>query len=227
MLDFRDRHNITDEVEVIPIRKASEAYERFIGLLFLLGLLGLCSCSRGPSLPPLSPDAVVLAFGDSITFGTGALPGESYPAVLEGLIGRRVVNAGVPGETTAEGRLRLASLLDEQRPALLLLCLGGNDFLQHRDESRTDENLRAMVRLARERGVAVVLIAVPRFGFGLRIPKLYGKIARDSAIPLEQEALQKILSAGSLKSDPIHPNAAGYRILAESVARLLGAAGAL
>lgn len=198
-----------------------------IKFLFILGLLGLCSCSGTPPLPPLSSDAVVLAFGDSITFGTGASPGESYPAVLEGLIGRRVVNAGVPGETTAEGRLRLVSLLDEQRPALLLLCLGGNDFLQRQDESRTDENLRAMVGLARERGVAVVLIAVPRLGFGLRIPKLYGKIARDSGIPLEQEALKKILSAGSLKSDQIHPNAAGYRILAESVAGLLGAAGAL
>lgn len=211
----------------IERRKISGTAMTTIKFLLILGLLGLCSCSGTPSLSPLSSDAVVLAFGDSITFGTGASPGESYPAVLEGLIGRRVVNAGVPGETTAEGRLRLVSLLDEQRPALLLLCLGGNDFLQRQDESRTDENLRAMVGLARERGVAVVLIAVPRLGFGLRIPKLYGKIARDAGIPLEQEALKEILSAGGLKSDPIHPNAAGYRILAQSVAGLLGAAGAL
>jgi len=193
-----------------------------IRFLLILGLLIFCSCSKTPQLAALPPDAVVLAFGDSITFGTGAAPGESYPAVLERLIGRRVVNAGVPGETTAEGRARLAAVLDEQRPALLLLCLGGNDFLQHQDESRTDDNLRAMVALARERGIAVVLIAVPRLGFGLEVPKLYEKIARDSAIPLERKALKKILSTGSLKSDPIHPNAAGYRILAESVARLLG-----
>lgn len=193
----------------------------------VLGLLSLCSCTKTPQLAALSPDAVVLAFGDSITFGTGAAPGESYPAVLEGLISRRVVNAGVPGETTAQGRARLAAVLDEQRPELLLLCLGGNDFLQHQDESRTDDNLRAMVTLAQERGIAVVLIAVPRLGFGLEVPKLYGMIARDSAIPLERKALKKILSSDSLKSDPIHPNAAGYRILAESVARLLGTAGAL
>lgn len=200
-----------------------------IGIRFLviLGLLVLCSCNKAPQLAALPPDAVVLAFGDSITFGTGAAPGESYPAVLERLIGRRVVNAGVPGERTAEGRERLAAVLDEQRPALLLLCLGGNDFLQHQDESLTDANLRAMVALSRERGVAVVLIAVPRLGFGLEVPKLYGKIARDSVIPLERKALKKILSTGSLKSDPIHPNAAGYRILAESVARVLSAAGAL
>jgi len=198
-----------------------------IRFLLVLWLLALCSCSKTPQMAALPPDAVVLAFGDSITFGTGAAPGESYPAVLEGLIGRRVVNAGVPGETTAQGRARLAAVLDEQRPALLLLCLGGNDFLQHQEESRTDDNLRAMVALAQERGVAVVLIAVPRLGFGLEVPKLYGMIAGDSAIPLERKALKKILSSGSLKSDPIHPNAAGYRILAESVARLLRAAGAL
>jgi len=198
-----------------------------IRFLLVLWLLVLCSCSKTPQMAALPPDAVVLAFGDSITFGTGAAPGESYPAVLEGLIGRRVVNAGVPGETTAQGRARLAAVLDEQRPALLLLCLGGNDFLQHQDESRTDDNLRTMVALAQERGVAVVLIAVPRLGFGLEVPKLYERIARDSAIPLERKALKKILSTGSLKSDPIHPNAAGYRILAESVARLLDAAGAL
>ncbi|MSM40163.1 MAG: arylesterase [Geobacter sp.] len=198
-----------------------------IRLFLILGLLVLCSCSKAPQLAALPPDAVVLAFGDSITFGSGAAPGESYPAVLEGLIGRRVVNAGVPGETTAQGRARLAAALDEQRPALLLLCLGGNDFLQHQDESRTDDNLRAMVALAQERGVAVVLIAVPRLGFGLEVPKLYEKIAKDSSIPLERKVLKKILSTGSLKSDLIHPNAAGYRILAESVARLIGAAGAL
>lgn len=198
-----------------------------IGLLLMLLLVAVCSCSKTPRLAALESDAVVLAFGDSITFGTGATPGESYPAVLEGLIGRRVVNAGVPGETTAGGMARLAAALDEHKPALVLLCLGGNDFLQHQDESRTAENLRAMVSLARERGVAVALIAVPRLGFGLEVPKFYKEIARDAAIPLEGSALKKILSTASLKSDPIHPNARGYRILAESIATLLHDSGAL
>jgi lysophospholipase L1-like esterase len=193
----------------------------------ILCLFFLCSCSKTPRLSPLPADAVVLAFGDSITFGTGVAPTESYPAVLEGLIGRRVVNAGVPGDTTAEGRERLAAVLDEQRPALLLLCLGGNDFLRHQDEKDTVDNLRAMVALARDKGCPVVLIAVPRLGFRLEVPKLYGEIAGDLAIPLEKKALKKILSTSSLKSDLIHPNAAGYRVLAESVHRLLRDCGAL
>jgi len=168
-----------------------------------------------------------LAFGDSITFGTGAATAESYPSVLEKLIGRRVVNAGVPGEVTAEGRVRLVSVLDEYNPALMILCLGGNDFLRHQDKNKTAENLKAMISLARSRGISVVLISVPKLRLWLRVPKFYGELANEFAIPLEGKALKQILSKRSLKSDAIHPNAAGYTILAESVAQLLRNSGAL
>ncbi len=198
-----------------------------IRLLLILGLFLLCSCRKVPKLATLPSDAVLLAFGDSITFGTGAAPAESYPSILESIIGRRVVNAGVPGEGTGEGKERLASVLDEQRPALMILCLGGNDFLQHQHETQSAENLRAMITLARKRGVEVMLIAVPKLGFGLEVPKFYREISNECAIPVEGKALKQILSTSSLKSDPIHPNAAGYRILAESVAKKLHDSGAL
>jgi lysophospholipase L1-like esterase len=197
------------------------------GLLFICGVFTLFSCSKTPQIAKLSSDGIVLAFGDSITFGTGAAPSESYPSVLEKLIGRRVVNAGVPGEVTAEGRVRLTSVLDEYNPALMLLCLGGNDFLRHQDESKTIENLRAMISLAKSRGVSVVLISVPKLGFGLEVPKFYGKLAREFSIPLEGKTLKQILSKNSLKSDAIHPSASGYAILAESVSQLLRNSGAL
>jgi lysophospholipase L1-like esterase len=197
------------------------------GYVWLLALLLLSACSRAPQLAPLPTDGVVLAFGDSLTFGTGARPEESYPAVLEQLTGKRVVNAGVPGEVTAEGRTRLPGALDEHRPALLILCLGGNDFLRHQDEKEAEVNLREMVRMARERGSDVLLVGVPRLGFGLEVPSLYRSIARDAGIPLEEKALMRILADKSLKSDPIHPNAAGYRQLAEALARALQRAGAV
>jgi acyl-CoA thioesterase-1 len=201
---------------------------RFVtGLVLICGLMVFFSCSKMPQIAKLPSDGVVLAFGDSITFGTGVAPAESYPSVLEKLIGRRVVNAGVPGEVTAEGRVRLASVLDEYNPGLMILCLGGNDFLRHQDETGTAENLRAMISLARSRGVSVLLIGVPKLGLGLEMPKLYGELAKEFAIPLEGKALKQILSKGSLKSDAIHPNAAGYSILAESVAQLLRNSGAL
>jgi lysophospholipase L1-like esterase len=137
------------------------------------------------------------------------------------------VNAGVPGEVTAEGRVRLASVLEENNPALMILCLGGNDFLRHQDETKTAENLRAMISLAQSRGVGVVLISVPKLGLGLEVPKFYGEIAKEFAIPLEGKILKQILSKSSLKSDAIHPNATGYSILAESVAQLLRNSGVL
>lgn len=184
-------------------------------------------CSPKAQLPALSADAIVLAFGDSITYGTGAATPESYPAVLEGLIHRRVVNAGVPGELTAEGLARLPEVLDREKPALLILCHGGNDTLRHLDERQTADNLRAMVRLARERGIAVVLLGVPAFSLSLTPPPFYREVATEAGIPFDGKSLPDILGKGSLKSDYIHPNAAGYRRLAEAIAKLLEKSGAL
>ena len=189
--------------------------------------LVLAGCTPPPELEPLAADAVVLAFGDSLTFGTGAGPGESYPEVLSGLIGRTVVSAGVPGEVSADGLLRLPALLDREQPALLLLCHGGNDQLQRLDPNRLADNLRAMIRHARDRNIAVVLIAVPAPGLSLRPLPLYAGIADEFGLAADLETVADILGDRALKSDYIHPNAAGYRRLALAVADLLRAAGAV
>jgi lysophospholipase L1-like esterase len=196
-------------------------------LLIALALSGLQSCSAGTKLPRLSGDSVILAFGDSLTFGTGAEPGDSYPAVLSKLIGRRVVNAGVPGEVTAEGLSRLPRLLEETRPALLILCHGGNDLLRRLEQPQAAGNLRAMIRLAQEGRISVVMIAVPSPGLSLSPPSYYRELAAEMKIPVEEKALAAILSDRSLKADYIHPNAAGYRMLAEAIAALLKKSGAV
>jgi lysophospholipase L1-like esterase len=192
-----------------------------ICLFVLLSTLLLASCQKAEKLPPLASDAVILAFGDSLTYGSGAARTESYPAILTTLIGRKVINAGVPGEVSEEGRARLAAVLDETQPALLILCHGGNDFLRRRDPAQVKENLHAMVQSARERGIAVVLVAVPTLGFGLQVPPLYAEVASEAGIPLEGDILADILADSALKSDPIHPNAAGYKELALALEKLL------
>jgi lysophospholipase L1-like esterase len=167
---------------------------------------------------------VILAFGDSLTHGNGAAEGQSYPEVLGGLLGRTVINAGVPGELSAAGLARLPRLLDESRPQLVILCHGGNDFLQRLDRAQTAANLTAMIELSRARGVDVVLVGVPEFGLILNPPEFYRETAKRFAIPYEGEIVSNLLGDRDYKSDAIHPNAAGYRRMAEALHALIKSA---
>jgi acyl-CoA thioesterase-1 len=190
-------------------------------------VLLLCGCGERPKLERLPSDAVVLAFGDSLTFGTGAAEAESYPAQLESMIGRRVVRAGVPGEVTAQALARLPAALDEHAPRLLLLCIGGNDFLRRLGNPQAERNVREMVKLARSRGVAVMLIGTPEPGFTVSPPAFYSSIAKEFRLPYEEGIIGQVLKDASLKADPIHPNASGYRVIAERVADQLKRSGAI
>lgn len=193
-----------------------------------LGPLALAGCGRDKAaLDRLAADAVILAFGDSLTFGTGASTNQSYPAQLERLVGRKVVAAGVPGEVSAAGLARLPGVLEYVQPKLLILCHGGNDFLRRLDDAQVADNIRAMIRLARRHGAGVLLIGVPKPGFFPSAPGFYADIAAEFAVPYEETALKKILSDNALKSDLIHPNAAGYSMMAQALAELLKQSGAV
>ena len=202
-----------------------QALRRAFILLLLVLLAG--GCGERPKLERLPSDAIVLAFGDSLTFGTGAGEDESYPAQLESLIGRRVVRAGVPGEVTAQALARLPAALDEHAPRLLLLCIGGNDFLRRLGNQQAERNVREMVKLARSRGVAVLLIGTPEPGFTVTPPAFYSSIAKEFRLPYEEGIVGQVLKDASLKADPIHPNARGYRLIAERVADQLKRSGAI
>ena len=192
-----------------------------IGIGLLATLLAAAGCGRAPAVRPLAPDAVILAFGDSLTAGTGAEAGESYPDVLQARLQRTVVNAGRPGELSSDGLARLPRLLEQHRPALVVLCHGGNDFLRQLPRPETERHLAAMIRLLRERDIDVILLGVPAPGLLARPPPLYRDLARRQRVPYDGKILPRILSDPALKSDPIHPNAAGYRQLAEGIARLV------
>jgi len=190
-------------------------------------LLLLWGCGERPRLEPLPSDAVVLAFGDSLTYGSGAAENESYPAQLEKMIGRRVVRAGVPGEVTADALERLPAALDEHAPRLLLLCIGGNDFLRRLGNAQAERNVREMVKLARSRGIAVLLIGTPEPGFTVSPPAFYAGIAKEYRLPYEENIIGEVLKDRTLKSDPIHPNALGYKRIAERLATSLKERGAI
>lgn len=198
---------------------------RWAGVLCLALLLPACGVD--PSLSPLPPGARILAFGDSLTHGTGAGNGDSYPQVLAALSGREVIAAGVPGELSAQGLARLPEVLAETRPALVLLCHGGNDMLRRRPQARAAENISAMIALIRASGAEVVLIGVPQPSLLLSAADFYTGIAEREAVVFEADALADILGDAGLKADPVHPNAEGYRELATRLHHLLHKAGAL
>lgn len=196
--------------------------------LALLIIAALAGCGeRVPRIPAVAPNEVVVAFGDSLTYGTGAAESESYPAVLAQLIGRRVVRSGVPGEVTAQGLARLPQVIEEHRPALVIVCLGGNDMLRRVDEQQIRSNLRQIITTIRGRGISVVLVGVPRPALLTSAATFYGELAKEYGIPYEGKVLNDIMHQLDLKADTIHPNAKGYRRMAEAIAALLKQAGAV
>jgi acyl-CoA thioesterase I len=195
----------------------------------LAGALALGACGRKqPSAgAALTAGSVVLALGDSITFGTGADSAAAYPAQLAELTGWNVVNAGVPGDSAAQAAERLPALLLEHKPALVLISAGGNDFLRHTPAAETDSALRSAIAAARDAGAQVLVVAVPQpsigaaLGVGLSDHPLYAKLADELKVPLHADGWAKVLGDERLRSDPIHANAKGYRAFAEGLAATL------
>jgi lysophospholipase L1-like esterase len=194
-------------------------------VFFVLCLLA--ACDRAPTLAKLDSHDVIVAFGDSLTHGTGASEDTAYPAVLATLTGRTVINAGVPGDTTSSALQRLPEVLAEHEPRLVLICLGGNDMLRKQPEAATENNLRLLVQTIRASGADVVLIGVPAPKLFGGAPDFYDRVAEDMGLPLERDIFSDVLKDNRLKSDPIHANAAGYRVVAERLAEFLREAGAL
>lgn len=192
----------------------------------LLCVLAGCA-DHSPQLTRLAASDTILAFGDSLTHGTGAAETESYPAVLAQLVGRKVVGAGVPGETSAQGLERLPALLDEVQPRLVIVCLGGNDMLRQMGDAQVARNLREILKIIRGRGAQAVLVGVPKPALITSAPAFYAEVAREYAVPYEGSIVTSVLYKPALRSDPIHPNALGYRQIAEALAELLRKAGAV
>ncbi|WP_234085987.1 GDSL-type esterase/lipase family protein [Azonexus sp. R2A61] len=190
----------------------------FLATLAGSGLAALLAgCNRKPPrLAALPADSVVLAFGDSVTFGTGAAAGEDWPGLLAARTGWRIVNAGVPGDTAQAAVGRIGPLLAEHRPQLVLLELGGNDFLRRRPAEAVKEDLRRIVREIRANGTQVVLIAVPALSLMAMAGRpsdapIYAALADEEGIPLVPDVFADVLGRSEWRADAIHPNAEGYR----------------
>lgn len=185
-------------------------------------LAALCACKPAtPRLSPLPSGSVVLAFGDSVTYGTGASKGEDWPTLLAAGTGWRVVNEGIPGDTAQEGKGRLQTLLNAHRPALVIVEIGGNDFLKRRAHKEVKEDIRNILSTVRKSGATAVLVAVPEFSLLAAArpsdASLYAELGNEENVPVIPAVFANVLSQPELRTDRVHPNAAGYRRMAEGI----------
>ena len=193
------------------------AMKKIPGIALIVSIL-LAGCSRKPDIKNLdSQGANIICLGDSLTSGEGAEPGRDYPAVLSGYLGREVINAGVSGDTTGDALKRIKKDVLEQNPRMVIVILGGNDFLQKLPEEETFRNLEKIVDLIQSGGAAVILAEV-KTGL-LKDPYLGGfkRLARQKKTLLIPNILKGIIGNPGLMSDPIHPNARGYAVMAERI----------
>ena len=179
------------------------------------------SCSNETPKNHLPPTSTVVALGDSLTYGYGATPETSYPAILGELTGWKIINAGVNGDTSADVLARSAVII-AQNPDLVLLGVGGNDVLRRTESMTTKANITATISTIKAANIPIVLIAEPHFSssalFGRASDNpIYKEIAASEEIPLYSKGWSQVLSDDALKSDQIHANAAGYRHFAEGL----------
>lgn len=198
-----------------------------LGTAFFLIALLLQACGEGKLLNRVSESGTILAFGDSLTSGVGVNSESSYPSVLNQISGRKVVNAGISGEVTKQGLARLAKVIDETNPELLILLEGGNDILRNYNLAETKQNLSAMISLAKAEGVQVMLIGVPKKQLFSDAAPLYLELAEEHRVALLPDLISTLLHKRKFKSDSVHFNKKGYSKMAEEIHRFLQDNGAL
>lgn len=161
-----------------------------------------------------------VAFGDSLTEGVGAPPEGSYPAQLSLLLDEPILNRGVRGETAGQALRRLESQVLNLKPAVVFVCLGGNDILQRKDVEATFAALEDIAAKLVKSGAMVVLIGVEgppllTADFGSR----FRDLARRHQCVYVPDILDGIIGRPELMADGVHPNAQGYARMADRIAK--------
>ncbi len=165
----------------------------------------------------------IICYGDSITFGYGVNPGEDYPTALAKTVSRPVINAGVDGDTSIEGLQRIKRDVLEKEPHIVLIEFTGNDFLKKVPMDKTISNIREMVKQAQSVGAmtAIVDVSAGLFLIDYRIQLFL--LARQTGSIFIPAVLSGIITNPSMKSDFMHPNSAGYKIVASRIHQSIAA----
>ena len=164
-----------------------------------------------------NPGTQIVAFGDSLTAGYGAPEGSSYPDYLARLLNREVVNLGLSGETAVHAPSRLGEVL-ELNPHMVLIEFGANDYMQNRRMEDAVQAVSQIVDAVQVAGAVAVVVDTGGPGMG-RYTSAYKQLAKEKGAVFVPGILKGIFNKRQYKSDMVHPNAAGYEIVAQRVYR--------
>ena len=184
---------------------------------FVIFLIILCGCAK-PEIRNLgAKGANIICFGDSITFGYGANPGEDYPAILAQMVKFPVINAGVDGDTSFEALERLEKDVLDQNPRLVIVEFCGNDFLKKVPREDTVKNLTVIIERIQQKGAMVALVDISSGMFFQEYRRVFKKLAAEKKAILIPLLLNRIITNPAMKSDFFHPNARGYQLIAKRI----------
>lgn len=193
----------------------------------LLSAVVAIGCDEDSPVSPGQQTRVIVAFGDSLTSGPGLRPEETFPALLQQRIRGegheyRVVNAGVTGDTTSEALARFdAALVPDTE--ILILAIGANDGLRRVPVATVERNIATMIERAQTRGLDVLLcqMEAPPLGgliYTIEFHRIYTRLAERYKVPLVPFFLIGIIGNEELDlDDTLHPNAAGHRVIADTI----------
>jgi len=172
----------------------------------------------------------ILILGDSLSAAHNMPIDQGWARLFSTNIGASfpqtsVVNASISGETTFGGLQRLPELLRQHQPSHLIIELGGNDGLRGLSFTQSTDNLRQMVRLAKQHEVTVLLIGVrmpPNFGaaYNARFQQIFETVSAETGIHYLPRFLEGVAASDPalMQADGIHPTALAQPILAQKVA---------
>lgn len=192
----------------------------YILLLVLIAAL-LWFSSFIPRPAPILSGTNIIAFGDSLVLGVGATFQSDFVFLVSQTIDEPIVNKSVAGDTTGSALKRLAKDVLENDPKIVIVLLGGNDYIQNIPMEETFDNLSIIIKRIEETGAVVLLLGVRGGAVKDTYKKGFKKLASRYDLYFVPNVLDGIIGNPELLFDAIHPNNQGYRIISEKVSPVL------
>jgi lysophospholipase L1-like esterase len=189
-------------------------------VLFIVGSFVLLSSDKNKEIRRPTSGTTIVAFGDSLVVGVGATSGNNFVSLVSGQIDEPIINLGVSGDTTIKALARIDDVL-QQNPRIVLVLLGGNDYLRRVPKADTFSNLEIIIESIQETGAVVVLLGVKGGVVRDEYKKDFEQLAKKHNVSYIENVLDGLIGRPERMSDSIHPNDKGYKIIADRVTPVL------